>query len=306
MRVLIAGSSGFLGRKLTDRLRADGHQCKRLVRRPGSAPDEIAWNPAAGQLDPAALAGIDAVVNLAGSPLGMRFGPLTLPVRPWTARYRREFRRSRVNTTAVLARAIAAAEPRPATFLSGSAVGWYADTGDEPVDETGPAGQGYFAQVSQAWEAASRPAEAAGVRVVLLRTGFPLHRDGGLLGPQLPVFRLGLGGRIGNGRQWQPWISMADWVAAVVFTLQDEDIAGPVNLVGPAPVTNAELTRVLGQLLHRPTVVRIPAPVLRAMLGEFGRDALASKRLLPGVLQRAGFQFRHPDVRSALAAALWE
>jgi len=306
MRVLVAGSSGFLGRTLVDRLRADGHQCIRLLRREGSAPDEITWNPATGELDPAVLTDVDAVINLAGSSLGTRLGPVTLPVRPWTAGYRRQFHDSRVRTTAVLARAIAAARPRPAAFLSGSAVGWYADTGDRTVDETGPPGTAYFAQVCRDWEAAALPAQSAGVRVVWLRTGFPLHRDGGLLGPQLLPFRLGLGGPIGNGRQWQPWISLSDWADAVAFLLQHDELAGPVNLVGPAPVTNAEFTRTLGRLLHRPTLLRIPAPVLRALLGEFGRDALASRRLIPGVLQRAGFRFTHPNLTSALRAALYD
>jgi hypothetical protein len=301
---MVAGSSGFLGTKLTERLRADGHHVIRLVRRPGSAPDEVSWQPTAGKLDPAALAGVDAVINMAGSPLGMKLGPVQLPVRPWTASYRRQFRASRVGSTTTLANAMVAADQRPSVFLSGSGVGWYGETGDTEVDEQAPAGDSYFAEATRAWEAATAPAEAAGVRVVRLRTGFPLHRDGGLLGPQLLPFRLGLGGRIGSGRQWQPWISLADWVAAVVFLLQRDDIGGPVNLVGPQPVTNLEFTRTLGQLLHRPTAIRIPAGVLRTLLGEFGKDALASKRVRPAVLERAGFQYAHPTLPAALRAAL--
>jgi uncharacterized protein (TIGR01777 family) len=303
MRVLIAGATGFLGGALSDRLRADGHQVVRLVR--GSArPGDVSWRPEAGLLDPAAVAGFDAVVNLAGSRLGARVGKLQLPVRPWTAGYREQFRSSRVDTTATLARAVAEADPRPAVFLAGSAVGWYGDTGDTEVDEQAPAGDGYFADTCRVWEAATGPAERAGVRVVRMRTGFPLHRSGGLLGPQLLPARLGLGGRIGNGRQWQPWISMTDWLAAVRFILARDDIAGPVNLVGPAPVRNAEFTRALGALLHRPTVLPVPGPLLLLVLGEFGRDALASKRVLPGVLTGAGFSFTHPELRPALEAAL--
>lgn len=304
MRVLIAGASGFLGTALTGRLRADGHEVVRLVRRAATGPDEVTWQPASGRLDPAAVAGADAVVNLAGTPLGMTLGPVQIPFRPWTASYRERFRASRVGTTATLARAIAAADPRPPVFLAGSGVGWYGDTGDTEVDERSPAGEGFFPDSCREWEAAAEPAEAAGVRVVRLRTGLPLHRDGGLVGPQLLAFRLGLGGKVGNGRQWQPWISLADWVAAAVFLLHRDDLAGPVNLVGPAPVRNAEFTKTLGQLLHRPTVMRLPAPLLRVVLGEFAHEALDSKRVLPGVLAGAGFTYTHPDLHSALRAAL--
>lgn len=304
MRVLIAGATGFLGGAVADRLRAGGHRVIRLVRRPAAGPDEVSWQPAAGELDPAAVAEVDAVVNLAGSPLGTTIGRLQLPVRPWTAGYREQFRSSRIDTTATLAKAIAAAGRKPAVFLAGSAAGWYGDTGDTEVDEGAPAGDGFFADTCRVWEAATGPAEEAGVRVVRMRTGFPLHRSGGLLGPQLLPYRLGLGGRIGNGRQWVPWISMTDWLAAVEFLLERDEIAGPVNLAGPAPVRNAEFTKVLGDLLHRPTVIPLPAPVLRLALGEFGRDAVTSKRVLPGVLTGAGFTFTHRELRPALAAAL--
>lgn len=303
MRIVMAGSSGFLGRKLTERLRADGHQVIRLVRHPARSADEVSWQAARAPLDPAVVAGADAVINLAGSPLGMRLGPVSLPVRRWSAAYRRTFRASRVGSTAVLARAIATADPKPAIFLSGSAVGWYGDTGDTEVDERAPAGEEYFAVTARDWEAATTPAEAAGVRVVRLRTGFPLHRDGGLLGPQLLPFRLGLGGKLGNGHQWQPFISLDDWLSAAMFLL-DHDVSGPVNMVGPHPVTNAEFTHTLGRMLHRPTVMPIPAPLLRALLGEFGKDALASRRVIPRTLLDAGFTFQHPDVESMLHAAL--
>jgi hypothetical protein len=304
VRVVIAGSSGFLGGQLTGRLRAAGHQVVRLVRRAPAGPDELRWQPATGVLDPVALAGVDVVVNLAGTPLGTRVGRLQLPVRPWTARYAAEFRASRVTTTATLARAIAAAQPRPGVFLAGSGSGWYGDTGDTEVDERAPAGTGSFAEMARDWEAATGPAQAAGARVVILRTGLPLHRDGGFLGPVLLPFRLGLGGKVSHGRQWQPWISMADWLAAVEFVLARADLAGPVNLVGPAPVTNAELIRAIGEVLHRPTLLPVPAPALRLLLGELGREVVRSQRVLPGVLRRAGFTFTHTDVRAALRAAL--
>ena len=306
MRVMMAGASGFLGTKLAARLRAGGHEVVRLVRRPAAAPDEVSWDPDAGRLDPAAVATAGAVVNLAGTPLGLRVGRIQLPVRPWTRRYRRQFVTSRIGTTTVLAAAIARADPRPAVFLNGSATGWYGDTGDEVVDERSPARpDGFLTRNAHEWEAATGPAGASGVRVVMLRTGFPLHRDGGYLGPQLLPFRMGLGGKVGSGRQWQPWISLADWLEAAVLLLHRDDIAGPVNMVGPTPATNAEFTRVLAGLLHRPALVPLPGPLLTLLVGEFGRDALASRRLLPSVLLEAGFTFTHPDLESALRAALF-
>jgi uncharacterized protein len=307
MRLLMAGASGYLGTKLTDRLRADGHTVVRLVRRPAVAPHEVSWEPEAGRLDPAAVATVDAVVNLAGTPLGMRLGRVQLPIRPWTRSYRRAFVSSRITTTMVLSRAIAAANPKPTVFLCGSAAGWYGDTGDDIVDEQSPSRpDGFLTRSARDWEAAADPARATGVRVVHLRTGFPLHRDGGYLGPQLLPFRLGLGGKVGKGTQWQPWISLTDWLEATLFLLDRDDISGPVNMVGPTPATNIEFTRTLGRLLHRPTPMPLPGPLLRLLVGEFGRDALVSKRLVPGVLLSAGFTFTHPDLESALRAALFE
>jgi uncharacterized protein len=301
----MAGASGFLGSKLTARLRADDHEVVRLVRRPAAAPDEVSWDPDAGRLDPAAVAAVDAVINLAGTPLGLRLGRVQLPVRPWTRRYRRDFITSRIGTTTVLSRAIATADPGPAVFLCGSGTGWYGDTGDEVVDEAAPSGPGGFlTRTVHAWEAAADPARAAGVRVVHLRTGFPLHRDGGYLGPQLLPFRLGLGGKVGKGTQWQPWISLHDWLEAAVFLLRRDDVSGPVNMVGPTPATNLEFTRALTKVLHRPALMPLPGPLLRLLVGEFGTDALDSKRLVPSVLLEAGFTFAHRDVESALRAAL--
>lgn len=296
MRIIAAGSSGFLGRKLLDQLRADGHQVVQLVRRT-AGPDQVRWRPETGSLDPAVLAGAGAVVNLAGAGVGDR---------RWTASYRELLHTSRVEPTATLAEAIAAAPAagRPAVLLNASAVGWYGDTGDTEVDEQAPAGEGFFPDLCRVWEAATGPAEAAGVRVARLRTGFPLHGTGGLLKPMLLQFRVGLGGKLGSGRQWLPWISMVDWLAAVRLLLTRDDLAGPVNLVAPAPVTNAEFTRALGAVLHRPTVMPIPGFALRVALGQFGDEAVTGQRVIPGVLNRAGFRFRHGDVHSALRAAL--
>ncbi|MEV5691336.1 TIGR01777 family oxidoreductase [Micromonospora globbae] len=297
MRILMAGASGFLGTRLVDRFVADGHQVTRLVRRPPRAPDERQWNPSAAQLDPALVAEADAVVNLAGAGVGDR---------RWTDEYRRIIRTSRVDTTTTVAITIAGlpAEDRPAVLINASAVGWYGDTGDRAVEEDAPAGEGFLADVARVWEAATRPAEDAGVRVARLRTGLPLDRDGGMLKPQLLPMRLGVSGRLGSGRQWWPCLSMADFLDAVAFVLARDDVAGPVNVVGPAPVTNAEFTRELARQLHRPAFLRVPALALKVALGGFAVEALSSSRVLPGVLTRAGFQYRHPDLPSALHAAL--
>ncbi|MFC8300047.1 TIGR01777 family oxidoreductase [Micromonospora orduensis] len=297
MRILLAGASGFLGTRLGDRLTADGHQVTRLVRRPPRGPQERQWDPAAGQLDPAVVAGADAVVNLAGAGVGDK---------RWNDDYRRLIRTSRVDSTTTLATTVAGlpAADRPGVLLNSSAVGWYGNTGDRAVEEDAPAGEGFLADVCRVWEAATRPAEDAGVRVVRLRTGLPLHRDGGLLKPQLLPFRLGIAGRLGSGRQWLPWISMVDWLDATLFLLSRADIAGPVNVVGPNPVTNAEFTRELARQLHRPAIIPIPALALKVALGGFSHEALTSTRVLPAVLTRAGYPYQHPDLRGALHAAL--
>lgn len=297
MRILIAGSSGFLGTRLVDRLRADGHQMVRLVRREPHGADEVRWTPSSGHLDPASVASTDAVINLAGAGVGDK---------RWTADYKRLLRSSRVDSTSTLATTIAGlpAADRPKVLINASAIGWYGDTDDREVTEDAPAGDGFLADLCRVWEAATRPAEDAGVRVVRLRSGYPLHRDGGFLKPQLLPFRLGIGGRFGNGRQWTPWISLDDWVAAAVFVLERDDIAGPVNLVGPAPVTNAEFTRDLAAAVHRPAVLPIPAAALRVGLGGLAGDLLTSARVLPGVLGRAGFDYRHQTLPAALRAAL--
>ncbi|MFI1193936.1 TIGR01777 family oxidoreductase [Micromonospora sp. NPDC020750] len=297
MRILMAGASGFLGTRLVDRLKADGHQVTRLVRRAARTTDERRWNPSGAQLDPAVVADADAVVNLAGAGVGDK---------RWNDAYKRLIRSSRVDTTTTLAITIAGmpAADRPAVLLNASAVGWYGNTGDRVVEEDAPAGEGFLADVCRVWEAATRPAEDAGVRVVRLRTGLPLHRDGGLLKPQLLPFKLGVAGRLGSGRQWLPWISMVDWLRVAQFLLDRDDVAGPVNGVGPAPVTNAEFTRELARRLHRPAVVPIPALALKVALGGFAQEALTSARVLPGVLTRAGFTYRHPDLPGALRAAL--
>jgi uncharacterized protein len=297
MRILMAGASGFLGTRLIERLRAHGHEITRLVRRPAQAADEIPWQPSAGQLDPAPVAAADAVINLAGAGVG---------AKRWTPSYKSQIRSSRVDSTGTIARVIKnlPAEDRPTVLINASAEGWYGDTGDRAVTEEAPAGNTFLADVCRVWEAAARPAEDAGVRVALLRTGLVLDRQGDLMKPQMLPFKLGLGARIGTGRQWWSCIAVSDWLDAAEFVLDRDDIAGPVNLVGPEPVTNAQFTAAFGRALHRPAVLFIPPIALRAALGEFADETLRSQRVLPGVLTRAGFTWAHPTVDSALRAAV--
>jgi len=297
MRILLAGASGFLGTRLADRLRAAGHDLTRLVRRPAQAADEATWQPSAGQLDPALLAGADAVINLAGAGAGDK---------RWTARYKSLIRSSRVDTTGTIAHTIKhlPAADRPRILLQSSAIGWYGETGDRAVTEDAPAGSGFLADVCRVWEAAARPAEDAGTRVVLLRTGLPLDEHGGLLRPLMLLFKLGLGSKLGGGKQWMPWMGMADWLSSVEFLLERDDLAGPVNLVGPEPVTNATFTRVFGRVLHRPAVLQIPGFALQVVAGEYAHEALRSQRVLPAVLERAGFAFAEPTLEIALRAAV--
>jgi uncharacterized protein len=295
VRIVVGGSSGFIGTALVDRLRAAGHEVVRLVRRDNAAPDEVTWRPMVEPLDPSTVDGADAAVNLAGVGVGEH---------RWNDAFKALIRASRVNSTAALASAVAAAAAPPRVLLNASAVGFYGDTGDREVDESAPPGDGYFPALCQAWEAATEPAEAAGIRVAHLRTGLVVGPGGGLLKPMLPLFRFGLGGRLGNGRQWMPWISLADEVAAIEYLLTADAVTGAVNLTGPAPVTNAEFTRTLGRVLRRPAVLPVPAFALRLVLGEFGTEAVRSQRVLPAVLAGAGYRFQHTDVESALRWSL--
>jgi len=296
MRVAVTGSSGLIGTALAGALRQDGHEVIPLVRRP-PGPSEIRWDPQAadGGLVPGALDGVDAVVHLSGAPIaGGR----------WTAARKHKLRASRVQSTQALVTAIAAAKSPPQVLLSGSAVGWYGDTGDRAVDETAPAGAGFLASLVRDWESAARPARDAGVRVVNLRSGVVLSRQGGMLGLLTPLFRAGLGARMGSGRQFISWISLTDHVAAVRFLLGQAGIDGPVNLTAPAPVTNAVFTAALARALHRPALLWVPAPALQLGAGEMSGELLGSARVLPRRLTEAGFAFRYPAIAAALAAEL--
>ena len=297
MKVVIAGSSGFLATHLIPALRIEGYEITRLVRRPPKGPNEVRWDPDAGELAPGVLADVDTVINLAGVNIGDR---------RWDADFKAKLVSSRVNPTGTIARCVAALPPahRPKSLLNASAVGWYGDTGDQAVTEEDGSGEDFFADLCRRWEAAAAPAEEAGVRVVRLRSGLPLGRNGGFLKPFLLQFRLFAGGTMGSGRQFIPWISMADWVSAVRFLLRRIDISGPVNLSGPEPVRNAEFARVLGRVLRRPAIWPIPGFALRVAVGEMAGEALKSQRMRPGVLTGAGYEFQHRDLDSALRAAL--
>ena len=296
VKIAVTGASGFIGSALVPALRADGHDVLRLVRRSPRVPDEACWNPAAHEVDGAALAGVQAVIHLAGANLGGR---------PWTAAYRRTILSSRVDGTTTISAAIARLDPRPAVLLSSSAVGYYGHTGDRLVDESDRQGAGFLADVVGQWEAATAAAEAAGVRVAHMRSGIVLSKKGGALRPVLPLFRLGLGGRLASGRQYVSWISQPDHVAAMRFLLTADHLAGPINLTAPGAVTNAEYTKAIARAVHRPAVLPVPAFALRLALDGLAEEALlAGQRVRPRVLAEAGFDFAHPDIDTALRAVL--
>ncbi|MER6395068.1 TIGR01777 family oxidoreductase [Kitasatospora sp. NPDC001603] len=301
MRIAVTGSTGLIGSTLVRSLLADGHEVVRLVRhrsRTGPRPDgttAIGWNPLLGQVDRAGLAGVEAVVHLAGAGVGDR---------RWTDAYKREIRESRVLGTETLAVAMAELDKPPRVFVSASAVGYYGQTGDRVIDEDSPAGDDFLAEVCVEWEASARPAERAGIRVVHPRTGLVLSAAGGAGGRLFPLFRLGLGGRLGDGRQYWSFISLADEVAALRFLIDRDDLSGAFNLSAPEPVTNAELTAALGRVLKRPTPFPVPEAALKTVLGELAVEVTGSHRVVPRRLLEAGFRFEHPDVDSAVRAAL--
>jgi uncharacterized protein len=294
VKIAITGSSGLIGRALVPALTASGHTVLPVVRRPPRA-GEIGWDPARRELDPSALSGVDAVIHLAGAGIdGHR----------WTDSYKRTLVDSRVAGTTVLSEAIAQADPRPRVLLSASAIGWYGDTGDRAVDEAAPAGSDFLADLCRRWEAATAAADEAGVRVVRLRTGLVCTPDGGSLGRLLPLFRLGLGGKLGSGRQYWSWISLPDEIGAIAHLLDRDDVTGPVNLTGPEPVPNAEFTRVLGRVLGRPTLAPVPGFALRLAVGELATaGVLVSQRVLPHALEHSGYAFAHRTVEEALRSA---
>ena len=295
VRIAVTGSHGLIGSALVARLRADGDDAVPLVRSSPSA-GEIGWDPRAGRLDPRSLVGVDAVVNLAGAGIGDR---------RWTDEYKRVVVESRTRGTTLLAEAVAALDDGPRTLLSASATGFYGDRGDEELEEDSTPGSGFLTEVVLQWEASTAAAERAGARVVHLRTGIVLAAHGGALGKLLPLFRFGLGGRFGNGRQWMSWISLEDEVGAIVHLLHSA-LSGPVNLTAPAPVRNAELAATLGRVLRRPAVLPVPAFGPKLVLGaeRAGALLLEGQRVLPSKLLADGYRFAHPTLEGALRAAL--
>lgn len=293
MKVVLTGASGLLGQALAQSFASGGHEVLKLVRRPPSSPDEARWDPAGGQVDPGALRGAGLVVHLAGAGLGDR---------PWTAAHRREVMDSRVDGTTTIARA--AGDAGVQTLLSASGVGYYGNPGDRELDESAPRGNTYIAEIAARWEESTAPARDAGVRVVLLRTAVVLSAKGGAYGRLLPIFRLGLGGRLGSGRQWWSWVALDDYVRAVRFLADHDDISGPVNISAPVPLTNADMTAAMGRVLHRPAVAWVPGFALRLPLRDFAEDLLGGQRVVPRRLLDAGFAFAHPEFEAALRETL--
>ena len=293
LTVAVAGSSGLIGSALVSALRADNQHVLRLVRRAPARAGELRWDPEAGDIDADALAGVDAVVNLCG---------ISLADRRWSGAFKQNLRDSRITPTEVLSAAVAAAGVP--LLINASAVGYYGDSGSRTIDESAPNGRGFLAQLTQDWENATTSARLAGTRVVLARTGQVVARSGGIVAGLRPLFWLGLGSRLGNGRQYMSWISLRDEVRALLFAMTEPSISGPVNLTGPAPVTNAEFTAALGRALNRRAALLLPGLLARAALGELAEEAMLSgQRAIPAALEQAGFTFQHNTIGEALAYA---
>lgn len=294
MKIAISGASGLVGSALVPALVSEGHDVIRLVRREARAADEVTWDPAAGTIDAAALVGVEAIVNLSGANLDQR----------WTKSGKREILESRTLTTSLLARVAAELEPRPTALVSAGGVGIYGNRGDEILTEESTSGGGFLAEVMTETEAASQPARDAGIRVVHFRQGIILSRKAGALRRMLPFFRMGVGGPVGNGRQWWSWASLPDVVAAYRFVL-DSDLAGAVNLAAPNPVTSREFAKALGRAIRRPAVLPAPGFAMKLLFGQKGEEVLLyGQRALPAVLLEAGFEFSYAEIDAAMGAAL--
>ena len=285
-RIAISGSSGLIGTALVGHLKSEGHTVQRLVRRAPVAADEVQWDPQTGFVDLTALAGVDAIIHLAGVGVGDK---------RWTKKYKSEILNSRLLGTTTIAKAVA--ELRPQVFISASAIGWYGESGNRAVVESDRVGDDFLAAVCREWESA---ADLAGdVRTVKILTGLVLDPTGGALGKMLPLFRLGFGGKLGSGKQWWSWITLHDQIRAIVFALENP-ISGAVNVTSPNPVTNQEFTSALARALHRPAVFPAPAIALKIALGGFSSEVLGSKKVIPHVLQEAGFTWDYPHITQAL------
>lgn len=294
MKILMSGASGLLGSALVPLLRSDGHEVVRLVRRPSESPDEVCWDPKTADLDVEAIRGVDAAINLAGAGVGDR---------RWNDAYKREIRNSRVGTTRFLSVMLAKLDVKPSVLLNGSAVGIYGNRGDEPLDESSPPGEGFLADVCREWEAATEPASEAGIRVVNLRTGYVLAEDADFLRKQLVPAKLGLGGPIGGGGQFQSWVHLEDWLSAIQLLLTSST-SGPVNITAPNPVRQREFASELGKALHRPAFLPVPGFALKLALGGFATEVLDGARVLPKALTDLGFMFGYPSLGPALVSCL--
>jgi len=300
MKIVVTGSSGLIGSALVRVLNSEGeghaHEVLRLVRREATADDEISWDPAAGRgPDLPRLQGVDAAINLAGAGLGDH---------RWSDGYKKEILDSRTSSTRLLTEALASLDPKPSVVLSGSAIGFYGDTGDRFVDEEAPAALDFAATTAREWEEAAAPASDAGIRTVFLRTGIVLSTKGGALGKVLPLFKAGVGGRLGSGHQYISWIARPDHIAAMRFLLDADDINGPVNLTAPNPVTNREYTKAIAAAVHRPALFPAPTLALKAVLGEFAGNVVGGQRVLPKRLVDAGFEFGYSEIGPALRALI--
>jgi uncharacterized protein (TIGR01777 family) len=297
MKVAVAGASGFIGSALVRRLEAGGHAVVRLVRRTAERPEEVAWHPSACEVEQwERLEGVEALVNLTGS---------NLAAGRWTDERREEIRRSRLEGTRTLVTVMAHMNHHPHTFVCASAVGYYGNRGEEVLTEASGPGKGFLAELCHAWEEEARTAESVGVHTVMLRMGLVLGPGGGVLARMLPVFRAGVGGRFGNGRQWVSWIALDDLVAVILQALHDRRLGGAVNAVAPGAVRNAELAKTLARVLGRPALMALPAVMLRTLLGPMADEALlASARAQPQRLREAGFEFKHAALEGALRAAI--
>jgi len=292
MKILVTGSHGLVGTALIETLNGDQHDVRRLVRHSSSAQTDITWNPETGSIDTKKLEAFDAVFHLAGE---------SIASGRWTDEKKRRIRESRVKGTRLLANALAHLSQRPTTLISASAIGYYGNRGDEELTESSAAGTDFLSDVCVEWEGATTPASDAGIRVVLARFGIILDDKGGALAKMLPPFRMGVGGRIGDGRQWMSWIALDDVIGALQFVLGNQTMSGPVNFVSPNPVTNGEFTKTLGRTLSRPTIFPVPAFGARLAFGEMA-DALllTSQKVRPTRLQTQSFSFRFPDLQTAL------
>ena len=303
MRVAITGSTGLIGSALTRSLLADGHQVVRLTRgatgsaaaAAGDGSESADWDPKGGTVQPGALDGVEAVVHLAGAGIGDK---------RWSDAYKRELRDSRVLGTQTIARAVAELDVKPRVLVSGSAVGYYGDTGDRVVEESTPAGTDFLGRLCVEWEAAAAPAAAAGIRVVHPRTGLVVSAKGGAWGKLFPLFQYGIGGRLGSGKQYWPFISLADEVGALRFAIDNEDVVGPLNLAAPEPLTNSQITKAMGRAMHRPTIASVPEFALKIVIGEFSTGITGSCRAVPAALLKAGFTFTYPTIEQSVESVL--